>query len=80
MGAADLPAWWAQLQALSNPIRRELHLFMLLSGLRRNDVLTARWENFDDKRPSLRVPSPKGGEDRAFELPLSQRCWNACSA
>ena len=72
MGAADLPAWWAQLQALSNPIRRELHLFMLLSGLRRNDVLTARWENFDEKRPSLRVPSPKGGEDRAFELPLSK--------
>ena len=72
MGAADLPAWWAQLQALSNPIRRELHLFMLLSGLRRNDVLTARWDNFDDKRPSLRVPSPKGGEERAFELPLSQ--------
>jgi integrase len=72
MGAADIPAWWTQLQALSNPIRRELHLFMLLSGLRRNDVLTARWENFDDKRPSLRVPSPKGGEERAFELPLSQ--------
>jgi Arm DNA-binding domain len=38
MGAADLPAWWAQLQALSNPIRREVHLFMLLSGLRRQDV------------------------------------------
>jgi integrase len=71
MGAADLPAWWAQLQALSNPIRRELHLFMLLTGLRRNDVLTARWENFDEERPSLRVPSPKGGVDRALELPLS---------
>ncbi|KRR04223.1 tyrosine-type recombinase/integrase [Bradyrhizobium valentinum] len=72
MGAVDLLAWWAQLRALSNPIRRELHTFMLLSGLRRNDVLTARWENFDDKRPSLRVPSPKGGEERAFELPLSK--------
>lgn len=72
MGAADLPAWWAQLQALSNPIRRELHLFMLLSGLRRNDVLTAQWEYFDERRPSLRLPSPKGGDERAFELPLSQ--------
>ena len=72
MGVTDLPAWWAQLQALSNPIRRELHLFMLLSGLRRNDVLTARWDNFDERRPSLRSPSPKGGEDRAFKLPLSE--------
>jgi integrase len=44
---------------------------MLLSGLRRTDVLTARWANVDRARPSLRLPSPKGGEDRAFELPLS---------
>jgi integrase len=71
MGVAELPAWWAQLQALANPIRRELHLFMLLTGLRRTDVLTARWTNFDPSRPSLRLPSPKGGEERAFELPLS---------
>lgn len=71
MGVAELPAWQAQLQALANPIRRELHLFMLLSGLRRTDVLTARWANLDPARPSLRLPSPKGGEERAFELPLS---------
>ena len=80
MGVADLPAWWAELQALPNPIRRELHLFMLLTGLRRTDVLTARWANFDAARPSLRLPSPKGGEDRAFELPLSPRCWSAWTA
>jgi integrase len=71
MGVAELPGWWAELQALPNPIRRELHLFMLLTGLRRTDVLTARWANFDPARPSLRLPAPKGGEDRAFELPLS---------
>jgi integrase len=71
MGVADLQAWWAQLQALANPIRCELHLFMLLTGLRRTDVLTSRWANFDPARPSLRLPSPKGGEERAFELPLS---------
>lgn len=71
MGVSELPAWWAQLQALANPIRRELHLFMLLSGLRRTDVLTARWANLDTVRPSLKLPSPKGGDERAFELPLS---------
>jgi integrase len=71
MGVTELPAWSAQLQALANPIRRELHLFMLLTGLRRTDVLTARWANFDPARPSLRLLSPKGGEERAFELPLS---------
>jgi integrase len=71
MGVAELPPWSAQLQALANPVRRELHLFMLLTGLRRTDVLTARWANFSPARPSLRFPAPKGGEDRSFELPLS---------
>ena len=71
MGAKDLPAWWAQLRQLPNPIRRELHLFMLLSGLRRQDVLRAHWDNLDEKRKCLRVPAPKGGIERAFDLPLS---------
>ena len=72
MGAKDLAAWWAQLQQLPNPIRREMHLFMLLSGLRRLDVLTARWDNLDEQRKALRIPAPKGGAERAFELPLSE--------
>jgi integrase len=72
MGAKDLPAWWTQLQLLPNPIRREMHLFTLLSGLRRQDVLTARWENLDEKRKALRIPAPKGGAERAFDLPLSE--------
>jgi integrase len=72
MGAKDLPAWWAQLQKLPNPIRREMHLFMLFSGLRRQDVLTAHWEHLDEERKALRIPAPKGGAERAFELPLSE--------
>src|SRR5262249_5898107 len=76
MGAEDLSAWWRDLQKLENPIRREMHLFMLLSGLRRNDVLTARWSNLDEERRALRIPSPKGGDERAFDLPLSQPMWD----
>ena len=49
-----------------------MHLFTLLSGLRRSDVVTASWANLDRQKRALRIPSPKGGEDRAFELPLSQ--------
>jgi integrase len=72
MGAGDLANWWAEVQALPNPIRRELHLFTLLSGLRRADLLTARWDNLDKTRKALRIPSPKGGEERAFDLPLTE--------
>jgi integrase len=72
MGAKDLAVWWAQLQQLPNPIRREMHVFMLLPGLRRQDVLTARWDNLDEQRKALRIPAPKGGAERAFDLPLSE--------
>ena len=71
MGTKDPPAWWADLQQLPNPVRREMHLFMLLTGLRRQDVLTAQWGSLDEKRKALRIPAPKGGEERAFNLPLS---------
>ncbi len=49
-----------------------MHLFMLLSGLRRQDVLTARWDHLDETRKALRIPTPKGGAERAFDLPLSK--------
>lgn len=45
---------------------------MLLSGLRRADALSARWDHVDEMRRALRIPSPKGGEERAFALPLSE--------
>ena len=70
MGVAELPGWWAELQALPNPIRRELHLFMLLTGLRRTEVLFSHWANFGATPPLAAAASPKG-EERAFELPLS---------
>jgi integrase len=75
MGAEDLSRWWSDLLRLENPIRREMHLFTLLSGLRKNDVLTARWSNLDEQRRALRIPSPKGGDERAFDLPLSEPMW-----
>ncbi|WP_245468004.1 hypothetical protein [Mesorhizobium sp. M1D.F.Ca.ET.043.01.1.1] len=34
LGLSDLEGWFTQLAALKNPVRREFHLFMLLSGHR----------------------------------------------
>jgi hypothetical protein len=34
MGAGDLKGWFSELALLENPVRREFHLFMLLSGSR----------------------------------------------
>jgi integrase len=104
----DLPAWHAAVVQLGerrtterdqvrtgNAVRRDYNLFLLLTGLRRMDAATMRWEhvnlsddpvasvvwNASDKKwehveippNSLLRPSPKGGADRAFSIPLSRK-------
>lgn len=68
----DLPAWWTKVQSMHNPIRRDLQLLMLFSGLRSHDAKTIRWEHVDMVRKTLHRPKPKGGVDRAFTIPLAE--------
>ena len=80
---AKLPEWFATLQTLepiivrgervgSRPgVRGDYNMVMLLTGLRRMDAATIRWEHVDIKKQTLRRPNPKGGEERAFTIPLS---------
>lgn len=81
MAATQLPAWKAQLDALANPVRREFHLFSLLSGSRPAALSRARWDQLDLRRGVLHFPDPKGGRAKAFDMPLSRpmlRClWRA---
>lgn len=71
---SDLPRWRADLDAMRDPVRRDGLLFALFTGLRDEDVRTVRWENVDLEERSLRLPDPKGGEAKAFTLPLSDAC------
>ncbi len=72
MGVADLAGWWKELQALDNPLRREFHLFLLFSGSRPDPIKRAHLEHADLRRRILHIPKPKGGEDCAFDIPLSR--------
>jgi integrase len=72
LGLAELTAWITDLRALENPIRREFHLFLLLSGSRPDALKRARVEHINFKCRILHIPKPKGGEERAFDIPLSQ--------
>lgn len=72
MGVEDLPGWFAQARRLRHPVRREFHLFTLLSGSRPAAILQARVEHLNIRERVLHVPRPKGGEDRAFDIPLSR--------
>ena len=65
----DLPSWYAKVQALS-PVRRDLQVFCLFTGMRSEAARSVRWEHIDEKRAALEVPKPKGGEAKAFTLPL----------
>jgi integrase len=72
MGIDELPGWWKQLRAIKNPIRNEFHLLTLLSGNRPGALKVARWSEVDVKRRVLRVPRPKGGVRKSFDIPLSR--------
>ena len=72
MAPEDLRAWWRALCKLPNPVRREFHLFTLLSAMRPDALKKARWEHVDLEARVLHVPSPKGGKRRAFDVPLSE--------
>ena len=65
----DLPDWWARVQALPNPLRRDMHLLGLLSGLRPGTLVSLRreWVNLDAR--AISIPRMKSG--RSFDLPLS---------
>ncbi|MEM7470964.1 MAG: integrase family protein [Pseudomonadota bacterium] len=66
---SEMPELWRRLDAMEDIVRRGCWLTLLLTGLRSNDVRSMKWENLDDDGV-LTVPSPKGGEGRAFKLPL----------
>lgn len=55
-------------------IRGDYQLFLLLTGLRKMDAATIRWDHVDLDAAALHRPNPKGGRQRAFTLPLSSEC------
>lgn len=68
--ADKLKAWGKAVLDL-HPVRRDLHLFMILTGMRRTSACEARVSELDLGGRRLHVPKPKGGAARAFDLPLS---------
>lgn len=72
LDAAGLAEAWRLLDAMEDHIRAACWTVMLLTGLRSHDARSMRWEHLDEDGV-LTVPSPKGGADRAFRLPLPRR-------
>lgn len=71
IGEDGFAAWGETLKTVGNPIRRALRLFMLLTGQRDEATRMMMWKHVDFKRERIHYPAPKGGEDAAFDLPMS---------
>jgi hypothetical protein len=72
MGMNDVGDWLKELRAFPNPLRREFHLLTLLSGSRPTALKNVRIEHIDLRRRLVNIPRPKGGEEKAFDIPLSR--------
>lgn len=71
--AETAPEWWEKVQKLSDPVRRQAHLFLLLSGLRPESLCDMMWEHQVPEFTWQRnIPKPKGGRRRAFVLVMSE--------
>lgn len=68
---ADKLKKWGKAVLSLTPVRRDLHLFMILTGMRRTSACEARISDLNLDGLFLHVPKPKGGAARAFNLPLS---------
>jgi integrase len=73
MGSNDIAEWMTQAGRLRNAIRREFHLFTLLSGCRPTALKTAKVTDLNFAARILRITKPKGGAKRAFDIPLSRQ-------
>ncbi len=71
LGTDDIGSWLKELYILDNAIRREFHLLTLLTGSRPTALKNIRVEHIDLRARLLHVPKPKGGEKKAFDIPLS---------
>jgi integrase len=57
---------------MDNPLRREFHLLTLLSGSRPTALKKVRIQHIDLRQRMIHIPRPKGGEQKAFDIPLSR--------
>ncbi|MDG1287904.1 MAG: integrase family protein [Rickettsiales bacterium] len=66
--------WYKTVLTIPNGARRDYHLFVMFTGLRRSDACTVKWADIDMDAETLHRPNPKGGKERAFTIPLPDVC------
>lgn len=65
---ADLPSWFAAVDALSNRDARDYLLLVLLTGLRRTEAQELAWADVDLRGKTLTIPDPKNRQPHTIPL------------
>jgi len=66
----DLTAWWTAVHTLNNKVSRDLMVFTLLTGTRKTEASSLRWEHVDLKNRIFTLIDTKNR--RVIELPLPE--------
>lgn len=74
----DLTEWWSRLEGLT-PIRRDLHLSMLLTGARRSSIVQVKRDDVDVERGVLTFTHMKTS-DEPMLFPMGRRLASIMSA
>ena len=69
--AEEMPSFFRAVQALDNPITRDLLLLILFTGTRSDETRSLVWKNVDLKQRVIRIPSENTKATRMLDLPMS---------
>lgn len=69
----ELPSWKRQIDALRNPLRRELHYLNLYSALRARTILHTEREWVDFENHTIHFPEKVMKSRRDFDMPMSRQ-------
>ena len=64
----QLPAWWAAVQALEDPHRRDYFTTLMLTGLRKTEAQELRWVDVDLAGKTLTVRDTKNHRDHTLPM------------
>ena len=65
---SDLPAWHKAVMAMDNAVARDYFLFVLHTGLRRNEAAGLQWQQVDFNERCFSIPDTKNNEPLILPL------------
>ena len=67
----DMPRFYAALQALPNPVARDLLVLLLFTGLRKTEASSLTWADINLQDRVIHIPGARTKSNRDFDLPMS---------